>query len=97
MKSIKVTILERKYPLRVEESQEETTRQIARYVDDKFRQFKAELSKQPEATVMVLSALSIAEELFEERKSNQQMSGGQDRLLEDVNQSIESLLDQIRD
>lgn len=96
MKSIKVTILDRKYPLRVEESQEETMRQIARYVDDKFRQYHEELSKQPESTVMVLSALSIAEELFEERENSQQMNGGQGRLLDDVNQSVEALLEQIR-
>jgi cell division protein ZapA len=96
MKSIKITILDRQYPLRVEDSQEETMRQIARYVDNKFKQYQADLRKQPEATVMVLAALSITEELFEERENNQQMSGGQDRLLKDVNQSVESLLDQIQ-
>jgi cell division protein ZapA len=96
MKSIKITILDRKYPLRVEDEQEETMHQIARYVDNKFRQYKAELSKQPEATVMALSALSIAEELFEERQNNQQMNDGQGHLLEDVNQSMESLLEEIR-
>jgi cell division protein ZapA len=96
MKSIKVTILDRQYPLRVEESREETMRQIARYVDNKFKKYQADLRKQPEATVMVLAALSITEELFEEKENNQQMSGGQDRLLKDVNQSVEMLLDQIQ-
>jgi cell division protein ZapA len=96
MKSIKITILDRKYPLRVEDEREEEMHQIARYVDNKLRQYKAELSKQPEATVMVLAALSIAEELFEERQNNQQMNDGQGHLLEDVNQSMESLLEEIR-
>jgi cell division protein ZapA len=96
MKSIKVTILEKQYPLRVEESEEETMHQIADYVDGEIRQYKAELSKQPESTAMVLAALSIAEELFEERRRSQELDQQEDQVLEDVNASIEDFLEEIR-
>lgn len=96
MKAIKVTILGKQYPLRVEESEEENMMRIARYVDEKLRQYKKELSKQPESTVMVLTALSIAEELFEERQKNKELNKKEDRVLEDVNRSMQKLLEQIR-
>jgi cell division protein ZapA len=96
VKSIKVSILEKQYPLRVEESEEETIHQIAEYVDGKIRQYKAELSKQPESTAMVLAALSIAEELFEEHRRSQEFDQQENRVLEDVNESIEEFLEEIR-
>ncbi len=96
MKSIKVSILGKQYPLRVEDSEEETMIRITDYVDDIFKRYKKELSKQPESTVMVLAALSIAEELFEERRKNTELGKQEDRALEDVNRSIENLLEQIR-
>lgn len=96
MKAIKVTILGKQYPLRVEESEEENMVRIARYVDEKLRQYKKELSKQPESTVMVLTALSIAEELFEERQRNKDLNKKENRVLEDVNKSMQNFLEQIR-
>ena len=59
MKSIKITILGKQYPLKVEESEEEAMKRIAGYVDDKFRQYKKELNKQPDTTIMTLASLSI--------------------------------------
>ena len=96
MKSIKVSILGKQYPLRVEESEEQNMVRIAQYVDEKFKQYKKELSKQPESTVMVLAALSITEELFEQRRENKELDNRGDEMMEHVNQSIDSLLDQIR-
>lgn len=55
MKSIKVSILGKQFPLKVEDSEEETMKRIAHYVDDKFRQYKKELNKQPDTTVMSLA------------------------------------------
>jgi cell division protein ZapA len=96
VKSTKVSILEKQYPLRVEESEEETMHQIAEYVDEKIRHYKTELSKQPESTAMVLAALSIAEELFEERYRSQEFDQQENRVLEDVNELIEDFLEEIR-
>lgn len=95
MKSIKITILGKQYPLKVEDSEVEAMKRISRYVDEKFRQYKKELHKQPETTVMVLAALSIAEELFEERRRNRELSQQDDKILQEVNQSIEKLLQDV--
>lgn len=96
MKSIKITILGKQYPLKVEDSEEETMMRISQYVDEKFRQYKKELNKQPETTVMVLAALSIAEELFEERRRNRELNQQDDKVLQGVNKSLESLIEDIK-
>lgn len=96
MKSIKITILGKQYPLKVEESEMDTMLRIAQYVDERFRQYKKELSKQPETTVMVLAALSLAEEIFEERKHNRELSQQEDKVLQDVNKSLEAFIEEIR-
>lgn len=67
MQSIKVTILGKSYPLRVEEDQAEAMQEIAQYVDQLFREYRAHLKNQPESTAMVLSCLRIAEELHQTR------------------------------
>ncbi|MEL7834494.1 cell division protein ZapA [Fodinibius sp. Rm-B-1B1-1] len=97
MKSIKVTILGKEFPLKVEDSEEEAMKRIAGYVDDKFRQYKKELNKQPDTTIMTLAALSIAEELFEERKRNRELNQQEDKVLQNVNKSLESFLEEIRE
>lgn len=96
MKSVKVTILGKQYPLKVEDSEVEAMMRISQYVDEKFRQYKKELNKQPDTTVMVLAALSIAEELFEERKRNRELSQQEDKVLQNVNKSLEKFVDEIR-
>lgn len=96
MKSIKITILGKQYPLKVEDSEVETMQRISQYVDEIFRQYKKQLSKQPETTVMVLASLSIAEELFEERKRNRELNQQDDKVLQGVNKSIEKLLEEIK-
>lgn len=96
MKSIKITVLGKQYPLKVEESEEEAMKRIAGYVDDKFRQYKKELNKQPDTTIMTLAALSIAEELFEERKRNRELDQQGDKTLKNVNESLENFIEEIR-
>ncbi|MDR8392531.1 cell division protein ZapA [Aliifodinibius sp. S!AR15-10] len=95
MKSIKITILGKQYPIKVEESEEETMRRIAQYVDDRFMQYKKELKKQQETTVMVLAALSLAEEIFEERRRNRELNKKEDKLMQDVNESLEEFIEEI--
>ena len=96
MKSIKVSILGKEYPLKVEDSEEESMKRIAQYVDEKFRQYKKELNKQPDTTIMTLAALSIAEELFEERKRNRELNQQGDKVLENVNKSLEDFIEEIQ-
>lgn len=96
MKSIKITILGKQYPLKVEDSEVDAMMRISQYVDEKFRQYKKELNKQPDTTVMVLAALSIAEELFEERRRNRELSQQEDKVLQDVNKSLEKFIGEIK-
>jgi len=96
MKSIKVNILGKQYPLKVEDSEEEAMKRIAQYVDEKFRQYKKELNKQPDTTIMTLAALSIAEELFEERKRNKELDQQGDEVLENVNKTLEDFIEEIQ-
>jgi len=95
MKSIKVTILGKQYPLKVADDEVEYMQQIAEFVDEKFRLYRRELSQQPESTIMVLAALSIAEELFEARNNVNQSEENENRLLESVNYNLEKLLEEI--
>lgn len=97
MKSIKVTILGRQYPLKVEDHEEEAMIRICKYVDDRFKTYRQQLAKQPESTVMVLAALSIAEELFEARNTNSELESSEEVLMERVNHSLERLLTEIRE
>ncbi|MFN1833737.1 cell division protein ZapA [Balneola sp. MJW-20] len=97
MKSIKVNILGRQYPLKVEESEEEAMIRICKYVDDRFQEYRQQLVKQPESTVMVLAALSIAEELFEAKRKSSDLENNDTLVMERVNHSLEKLLSEIRE
>lgn len=68
MKSIKVTIMGRQFPLKVEESEEELMYEIATFVDNRIRTYKKELTNQAEPTILILAGLSIAEELFKAKR-----------------------------
>ena len=96
MKSIKVTILGKQYPLKVEDHEEETMVRICKFVDERFQTYRNQLVKQPESTVMVLAALSIAEELFEARQNSSDMEKNEEVLMQRVNASMERLLEDMR-
>lgn len=95
MQSIKVTILGKQIPLKVHESEIENTRRIAQYVDEKFRLYRNDLSNQPDSTIMILACLSMAEELFEARRKLDDSENRKDRLMDQVNNEIEQLIEEI--
>jgi len=101
MNSIRVNILGRAYPLRVEAGEEKTMMEIAEYVDERFRIFKSELTTQPEQTIMVLACLSIAEELFSARRTaGSDISSGEsaeahDKALEQISQQLSQIVSDI--
>ena len=97
MKSIKVTILGKQFPLKVDEAEEENMIRICNYVDERFKRFREQLVKQPESTVMSLAALSIAEELFEARNNSSQLEQNEHLSMERVNKSLERLLEIIKE
>jgi len=97
MKSIKVSILGRQYPLKVEEDEEENMQQIAQFVDERFRLFKKQLTNQNETTILVMSCLSIAEELSLAKKND----SGESKLLnslffDEINRTLSDLLEEIK-
>src|SRR5699024_12466425 len=92
MKSIKVTILGKQFPLKVEGDEEQAMKRIAHFVGDKFRQYKKELNKQPDTTVVSLAALAIAEGLVEERKKNKELNRQEEKVMNGVHEWLEECL-----
>lgn len=94
MKSIKVSILGKQYPLRVDDRDEELMYEIAAFVDERFQVFRTELVGQPESTYMVLACLSVAEELFTERRSRGR--DGDSILVSEANRRLRQILADIQ-
>lgn len=95
MQAIKVTILGKQIPLKVNPDEVDNMHRIARFVDEKFRVYRNELSNQPDSTVMILASLSIAEELFELRAAIQQAEDQETQVMDEVNSEIEKLIEEI--
>lgn len=95
MESIKVTILGKQIPLKVESSEVENTRRIASYVDEKFKLFRNQFSNQPDSTIMILACLSITEELFELRTELSETDEKESELMDQINEEISKLINEI--
>jgi cell division protein ZapA (FtsZ GTPase activity inhibitor) len=95
MQSIKVTVLGKQIPLKVDETEVENTRKIAQYVDEKFKLYRNQLSNQPDSTIMILACLSIAEEVFELQSKLNHVEGKENEVLEQVNQKLEQFISEI--
>lgn len=68
--TLRITILDREYVLRVEREEDaHHTRAIADYVDAKMRAFRQSHPDRPEVTTAVIAALAIAEDLFAEKEA----------------------------
>ncbi len=92
MQSIKVSILGKQIPLKVEEGEVESMKKIAGYVDEKFKIYRQQLTNQPDSTAMILASLSIAGELFELRKELHEVEEGEEHLMSEINGKMEKLL-----
>ncbi len=96
MKSIKVTILGKQYPLKINEGDEELMQDIAGFVDKRFYDFRKALINQPESTIMVLASLSIAEELFMANDGEKPGKTSDEKaVFTDINGSLRKILDEI--
>jgi cell division protein ZapA len=74
MKVINVTIGGKNYPLKVDESDETMMFEIAQMVDERLKNFRKALASQPEVTALVMTSLSIAEELYLAQRETQHYS-----------------------
>lgn len=95
MQSIKVTILGKQIPLKVEEGEVESMKRIANFVDEKFKIYRQELTNQPDSTAMILASLSIAGELFELRQEVQEYEEREGQLMKQINSEIGKLMSDI--
>ncbi len=73
MKSLRVEILGRSYTLRVRAENQDMTRKLAEYVDTKMTVFRDSHPEQSDTTAAVITAMAIAEELFLERATRDQV------------------------
>lgn len=80
----------------IEDHEEENMLNICSYVDEKLQEYRHQLIKQPESTVMVLAALSITEELFELRQQLSELEKSETAMMKRMNSKIEQLLEDIR-
>jgi cell division protein ZapA len=94
MKPIKVNILGRQYPLRVNDDDVELMHEIAAYVDERLRTFKKELQNQNDTTIMVLACLSIAEDYFSSK--NKRGTGTPVEEISSINSRLNELLAEIK-
>jgi cell division protein ZapA len=86
-KSIRVKIFGTEYPLRGED--EELTRQAAAYVDSLMNQFHERIPEHTPATVAVLTALNIAEELLKSKRVNHST-------IDEIEEQVKSISDRIK-
>lgn len=62
-KSIRVNILDREYPLRIQAENEERTREIAAGVDARMQAIRKRIPTEPDLTIAIMAALAYGEEL----------------------------------
>jgi cell division protein ZapA len=82
MKSIRINILGRDYALRVHEEDEDQTRRLADFVEDRMRRFQKAHPEQAELTTAIITALALAEEVHDLREDR---SNTHDALNDDLN------------
>lgn len=88
-KSIRVQILGREYALRVQEGNEAHTRRIASSVDDRMQKFQEAHPDQAELTTAVMTALTLAEELYLQREEHADGTTALSKELEHLSRRLE--------
>ncbi len=89
-KAIRVRLLNREYPLRIAEGDERRTRAFASYVEARLQAFRAVHADQPELTAALITALSLAEEVFALREEIETLR----RVVDDEAQALALQLDE---
>lgn len=73
-KSIKIEILGRSYALKVATGDEELMKRAARFINERYREYRMELKGQPDFTINAMALLSIAVDLLHEQEKNNQQN-----------------------
>ena len=73
-KSIRIKILDREYPLRVNVENETRTREIATAVDARMQNIRKHIPTEPDLTIAIMAALAYGEELASVSESSESHS-----------------------
>jgi len=88
-KLIKLNILGRDYPLRVEEQDEAHIYQLGRELDERMKLFRAHYPNEPEVTGAMMLAIQLADELSLLRKEVAKKEDAVNSSLNDLLQYVE--------
>ena len=91
-KSIRVHILGREYALRVQEGDEAHTRRIAASLNTRMQTFKEAHPEQAELTTAVMTALTLAEELFLQREEYDDGTAALNEELDRLSQRLDAAM-----
>ena len=95
LKNVKILIAGRPYPLRVEEEDEDSIRQIAKDINDKINAFQLNYNKKDKQDCLAMALLTYAVDLHKfrtgELQAVHQSQNGTDENLEAVSNQIEQL------
>jgi cell division protein ZapA len=90
---IRVNIFGAEYVLRANEDNQEQVIEIAKYVDQKMREIDRSQAINSNLKIAILSALNIAEELFETKRYRDRLAEQLDEDSRKLNRSLEEALD----
>ena len=96
MKSIKVRIAGREYPLRVQADDEQATRDLAQTVDERIENFKQAHPGHPDVVAAVFTALGLAEELGAARDTSSVLLSALDQEVAVLDRELASALNSER-
>jgi cell division protein ZapA len=88
-KLIRINILGRDYPLRVEEQDEAHILQLGRELDERMKLFRAHYPNEPEVTGAMMLAIQLADELSLLRRDVARKEEGMNGTLHDLLQYVE--------
>lgn len=80
MSQVEIRINNREYRVTCEEGQEDRLRKLAAFLDKRVSAMTADVGQIGDARLMLLSALTICDELFEAKEHNKALEGAGDKL-----------------
>ena len=90
---IKVNIFGSEYTLRSDDN-ENNVQKVARYIDDKMREIDRTQTVKSTSRVAILTALNVAEELFQERLYKEKLINQLNDEAKKLNRSIEEVFEE---
>ena len=92
-KSIRIKILDREYPLRVNVENETRTREIAAAVDARMQNIRKHIPTEPDLTIAIMAALAYGEELASVSESSESHSSETQTEIESLLESLATVIE----